>query len=182
METFRDIPNYEGMYQAGTLGNIKSFPQKTGRGSGYLTKGKILKQCTDKGGYKIITLCKNKEHKTKTVHRLIAATYLGESTLDVNHKDGNKGNNNPSNLEYVTKSENTIHAIRNGLLTPNHKKIAEDKRKKVFQINRETNVIEKEYISAHEAARKTGMNRGNISTACRNGVNLVGGYRWSYGK
>ena len=108
MEKFKDIKGYENMYQAGNKGNIKS-----------LITNRILKASKDKSNYKIVTLCKDGKHSTKTVHRLVAITWLGESKLDVNHKDGNKGNNALENLEFITKSENTRHALKNGLFKPN---------------------------------------------------------------
>lgn len=60
-------------------------------------------------------------------------TFVGPSNLEVNHKDGNKLNNNLSNLEYCTSKENMSHAKLKGL-TPNRKgdktgmaKLTEDK-------------------------------------------------------
>jgi len=59
-----------------------------------------------------------KTPKNLYVHRLVAMAYLGtpKEGLEVNHKDGDKHNNKPENLEWVTKSENMLHAARNGLL------------------------------------------------------------------
>jgi len=52
------------------------------------------------------------------VHRLVIATFHGRNdNLLVNHKDGNKKNNCPENLEYMTNSENTLYAISIGLRT-----------------------------------------------------------------
>ena len=66
--------------------------------------------------YESVTLIQDNGQKIrKNVHRLIALAFLGQSTLQVNHKDGNKLNNHFSNLEYVTPSENAIHAINIGL-------------------------------------------------------------------
>ena len=55
--------------------------------------------------------------KAKFVHHIITEFYLGKRPVDmcVNHKDGNKLNNEISNLEYITWAENTKHSYQNGL-------------------------------------------------------------------
>ena len=81
-------------------------------------QGKVLKQ-KSQGHYNIVsyyTPCKKIRHKY--VHRIIMETFVPERSLKddlvVNHKDGNKINNNLENLEWVTSRENTIHAIAIG--------------------------------------------------------------------
>lgn len=76
-------------------------------------KGRALSIWIDRDGYP----CVKVNNKSVKIHQLIAKYYLGER-LDgfcVNHKDGVKTNNHPSNLEYLTISENTLHSIENGL-------------------------------------------------------------------
>lgn len=72
-------------------------------------------------GYRAVTLYDDK-HKRKTylIHQLVAEAFIGPCPAgkDVNHMDGNKRNNRAENLEYVTPSENTIHAYKTGLITP----------------------------------------------------------------
>jgi hypothetical protein len=68
-------------------------------------------------------LCRNGYHRIKVgrkeygAHRLVAIAFIPntENKPDVNHIDGNKQNNSLSNLEWVTKKENMIHAKLNGL-------------------------------------------------------------------
>lgn len=62
--------------------------------------------------------CKGFE-KTYSIHKLVALAFLAnpDNKIAVNHKDGNKHNNHVSNLEWVTFSENQIHAIETGLAT-----------------------------------------------------------------
>jgi NUMOD4 motif./HNH endonuclease. len=105
MEKLKDIKGYEGLYQASSIGKIKSLV-------GRYSNVEFLKEGVTKAGYKTVSLCKDGRRTSKSVHRLIAETFLGNSKLDINHKDGNKSNNNIENLEYVTKSENIKHAIK----------------------------------------------------------------------
>lgn len=100
---FVEIPSYEGLYKVSENGDVMCL---FGR-----NKGKILRQSTNKQGYKTIRLTKPPEsRKHWRIHRLVALAFLGKSELHVNHKDENKANNHISNLEYVTVRENCNHA------------------------------------------------------------------------
>lgn len=86
------------------------FSKKTGR---------KLRQHENAHGY-LTTKVFDPEYcawKQRRVHRLVAETYIDnkESKPEINHKDGNKQNNNVSNLEWVTSKENKTHAWRKGL-------------------------------------------------------------------
>lgn len=81
------------------------------------SKSKQLKTYFTKTGYEAIHLRKNSMRFHKTIHRLVAETFI-DNTLnksEVNHIDGNKSNNHVSNLEWVTSSENKRHARDTGL-------------------------------------------------------------------
>ena len=89
-------------------------------------KGRELSIYKNKDGYLRIKI----NNKHLFIHSIVAKLFLGERPLNyvVNHKDGNKLNNHPSNLEYVTISENTKHSIIHGMhicnrpeLMPNYK-------------------------------------------------------------
>jgi|688.fasta_scaffold68351_1 hypothetical protein len=108
-EQWKDVPDYEGLYQVSNLGNVKS-----------LYKNFILKSSVDRYGYVRFSATKNKKQKTIIVHRLVAQLFVpNPSNLpQVNHKDGDKTNNTAVNLEWVTDSENKLHAYSVGLMTP----------------------------------------------------------------
>lgn len=97
-EIWKKIKGHE-TYEVSNLGRVKSL--KYG-------KERILKQTIDSYGYAIVALCSG-SGKIKKIHRLVASAFLGESELQVNHKDGEKLNNALDNLEYVSNRDNTVH-------------------------------------------------------------------------
>lgn len=109
MEEWRDIKNYEDLYQVSDTGKIRSLYVKT----------RILKQHNSickQNVYMNVKLCRGGICKTFYVHRLIATAFLDsiKNKIHVNHKDGNKLNNNLDNLEWVTRSENQKHSYKMG--------------------------------------------------------------------
>ena len=114
-EYWKNIPEYEGIYQVSNLGNIRSLDRisKIGR----RLKGKILKLSPNRFGYLRFTAENSNGIKTLHVHRVVLSTFATiNEKLQVNHKDGNKTNNKLDNLEWCTDSENKIHAYKNGLM------------------------------------------------------------------
>lgn len=79
-----------------------------------------IKCFTRKDGYQQCTLRENKKPKTVYVHRIVAIQFLknSENMEQVNHKNGIKNDNRVENLEWVTPSENVIHAVKTGLIVP----------------------------------------------------------------
>lgn len=147
-EIWKDVPEYEKFYQVSNLGNFRSLDRIVGYkdGSNRNYPGKPLLTETTKDNYQRITLMKDGKKKRYMAHRLIAFTFLplDKENPVVNHKDGNKSNNNVNNLEWCTASENMQHADRTGLrnMTLNHhpsnsKKIKCIETDKIFSSYRE---------------------------------------------
>lgn len=181
MDLWRDIPDFEGLYQASANGEIRS-----------LYTNIILKPEISKNGYCKVTLCKDKKRKLLSIHRLVAMTYLDNysENLQVNHKDGNKQNNNVSNLEMVTCKENIQHSFKNKLQVakkgkehPLYKKYGVENKtsKKVVQYDMQGNYI-KTWDSIKDVERELGINNSNISSCCNNKKNSAGGYKWQHFK
>src|SRR5690349_7950956 len=104
-EEWRPIPGWEDYYAASTLGRIKRIAK---RNCGHIMKrGRLLK------GYPAATLTRpDRKPLTATLHGLVAAAFIGVRPLglEVNHKDGNKMNTRPDNVENVTPKRNKQHA------------------------------------------------------------------------
>ena len=73
---------------------------------------KDMRIAKTKAGYCYASFSKDSTQKKLLIHRVVMATFVGVSHLQVNHKDGVKSNNCVSNLEYCTSSENLLHAAR----------------------------------------------------------------------
>jgi NUMOD4 motif/HNH endonuclease len=109
-EEWRDIPGWEGLYQVSDCGRVRSLDRFA---TDKNVRGKMLKQGTKKAGYKFVALWKNNTGRPHHTHRLVAAVFCKkkDGADQVNHKDGNKANNNADNLEWVTCAENHHHRM-----------------------------------------------------------------------
>lgn len=104
-EIWKPIKNYENYYEISNLGNVKNIKTQ-----------KILIGDKNNMGYRRVILY-NPIKKRFFIHRLVAYHFCNgyKPNLIVNHKDGNKLNNRANNLEWVTRSENDLHAYKNHL-------------------------------------------------------------------
>lgn len=125
---WRKIKGFEGLYEISNTGMVKSLPRlKHSNNGDYYTREKILKQTSAQGEYYRVPLTdKNHIKKYFLVHRLIAQAFIDNpnNLQEVNHKDGNKLNNNINNLEWCDRKYNVRHAYKMGL-NPSRRKIIE---------------------------------------------------------
>jgi hypothetical protein len=131
MEVWKDVKDYEGIYQISNLGNLKSLKRK---GTGTFTnKEYLLKKGITTKGYYSYGLSKNGKVKTHTLHRLVANHFIENINNEkcVNHKDGNPKNNDISNLEWCSYSENSLHGYRSNGRKNSRRKLTE---KEVLEI------------------------------------------------
>lgn len=116
-EEWRDIPGYEGRYQASSLGRIRSLDRRVNicRGATRLMKGRVLKAAGSKYNPHL-TVVLGHGCNGSLVHRLIASAFLGPCPegQEVRHLDGNPLNNHIANLAYGTRTENILDVLRIG--------------------------------------------------------------------
>lgn len=118
--SYLPIVGYEGLYEVNEQGSVRSVQRiiKGKDGISYPFKERLLRQSAHKDlKYFQVSLWKNNIGTSFYVHRLVAITHIQNpnNLPEVNHKDGNRQNNNVSNLEWCTNLENIRHAINTGL-------------------------------------------------------------------
>lgn len=131
MEEWKDIPDFEGFYQASSFGNIRKIC------------GKPIKQSNSKG-YRVVRFTKNLKRTVESVHRIIAKTFLiRENGKDeVNHINANKSDNNVKNLEWCNRLHNVRHANKMNLINYSKKLNRDDVKKLRLMISSGVTVTE----------------------------------------
>lgn len=126
MNEWKPVKGYEGLYEINKLGCIKSLQKRN--------YNNTLSTRVDRAGYRSTRLCKNGKVIGKFIHRLLAETYIPnpENKKFVNHLNGDKLDNRIENLEWVTHSENMLHAYKIGLIKINSKSIVDHCTGKLF--------------------------------------------------
>ena len=109
-ERWLPVVGYEGYYEVSDHGRVKRMARGPATWPGRILKGSIKRE------YPSVALYRDAERREYSVHRLVMAAFVGPCPEgnEVNHKDGIKANSYVGNLEYVTRSENVIHAVSIG--------------------------------------------------------------------
>lgn len=164
LEEWRDIKDYEGLYQISNKGNVRSL---------YFGKQKILKQAIKVGGYKQVCLYKNKLTKSYQVHRLVGESFIDNPNNSpmINHKDEDGSNNNVENLEWCNNKYNLNYGSRN-------KRLSKSLSKPIIGIN----IINGNIICADSALEldQYGFDHSLISKCCNGIRQSHKGYIWRF--
>lgn len=166
MNNWKDIVGYEGYYQVNSNGQIRN-----------VNTGKVLIGDVNNIGYKRVTLY-SPIKKRFFVHHLVAKHFCDgyKDGLVVNHKDGNKLNNCAENLEWVTRSENDLHAFKLGLRSVypcTFKHVVE-------AYDLKTGEIYKTYKNVQECCDDLNVQRSNVYNCCNGKQNSCRGYGLRY--
>ena len=171
-KTIEGHPNY----MVSNFGRVKSNKTRCIKksvhidGDGY----HLINQTTHPTGYKMLKV----DGETKKVHRLVAEAFIGNerNLKEINHIDGDKSNNNSSNLEWCTRSENLIHAYKTGLRKPiqGHEKV---NAKPVIATNGRTTI---EFFTISAGARFFGVSLSILYGCLKRENNSCCGYTWRF--
>lgn len=175
-EEWRDIKNYEGLYQVSNFGRVRSLK--------YMHKNltETISQSLNKG-YLRVQLHKNATRKVIFVHRLVAFAFpeiCGEwfEGAEINHKNEIRTDNRAENLEWCTVTYNINYGGRTKTATridnPNRGKA-------VLQFDKNGNLI-REWLSSMQIERELGFKQTNVNACCNNKphYNTAYGYIWKF--
>lgn len=166
MEEWKDIKGYEGYYQISSYGHVKNI--KT---------GKIINGDINNTGYKRVCLYAPVK-KRFFVHRLVALHFCDgyQDNLVVNHKDGNKSNNSSENLEWVTRSENDLHAYKLNLRQPHTCKF----KHRIIAYDLKTGETVQIYNNTDDCCNNLNVARTNVYNCCNGKQKSCRGYGLKY--
>lgn len=166
MEEWKDIEGYEGYYQISSYGNVRNI--KT---------NKILVGDTNNVGYRRVCLY-TPTKKRYFIHRLVALHFCKgyKEEYVVNHKDGNKLNNKSDNLEWISRSENDLHAYKLNLRKPT----PSDFKHRIIAYDLNTGKIIKIYNNTQECCDDLKVARSNIYNCCNGKQHSCRGYGLKY--
>lgn len=187
-EVWKPVVGYEGLYEASNFGKIKSLWNWNSSNS----LRKVLSPNNMKIKYKQVYLSKRWKGNTNLVHRIVAKAFIPnpEDKPQVNHINWIKTDNRVENLEWCTRSENSLHAyrqlwkifwFRKSKFCHNRWKILwlSNSSKMVAQMDINWYILNK-FSCWKEASIITKINRWNISACCLGRRNYAGGFKWGF--
>jgi len=176
-EIWKDVAGYEGLYQVSNLGKVKSLNYN------HTGKPKIMSFKHGTTDYLFVSLSKHKRVKNKYIHVMVAEAFVpNKNGLPcVNHIDGDKTNNRVENLEWVTYSQNTRHAIKIGLRTDSNmrgvKGVANKNSRPVWQYTKDGELL-KIWPCVSDAARYYNCSPCTIVNCYMGRIKSCVGYIW----
>lgn len=162
-EIWKDIKDYEGIYQVSNLGRVMR-----------VTTGRVLKPLKHIKGYYRVDLSRNSVTSHQSIHRLVAQAFIPnpENKPQVNHIDEDKTNNSVDNLEWMTTKENNNHGTRN-------ERLSRTQSIPIIATNIKTGES-KQFYGISECARQLGLFQSNITKVLKGKYKQTGGYTFKY--
>lgn len=196
IETFRNIPGYEGLYKISDYGTVVTLNyNKTG-------KRKVMKNHRTKRGYEQVKLFLNGKYKLLSVHRLVWEAFNGPipEGMQIDHINGVNNDNRLCNLRVVTPKENVNNPVTRvryldamNIVNKNHPKnkawveanreaMRKAHNKPVLQLDKKTGEVIRCWECISDAERALGIDGSTISKCCKGKPHnkTAGGFKWRY--
>lgn len=170
-EIWKALPGVPGV-EVSTFGNVRMLDRVVSSEFGTrFTDGRVLNKYDTKDGYLQVCIPVCGKWATKTIHRLVAQTFIPnpDNLPEVNHKDNDRTNNNVENLEWVTHQENIAYREKYGHTARNNAP-----KSPVFAVNLSTLEVSR-FPSQNEASRILGLSQGNINSVIKGKYKSTGG-------
>lgn len=170
-EIWKDMPEYEGLYQVSNMGNIKSFHKSKKHPN---SAEHFLKSTLSSNGYYQVTLYKGDSRRKFQVHRLVAMCFVPNPNgyPQINHKNEDISDNRAENLEWCTAAYNNAYgtARLRGIIT----------KSRMVEQYLPTGQFIARYVCSNIAEQITGISRKLIQQCCRGAIQSACGYVWHY--
>lgn len=176
-EIWKDIKNYEGLYQVSNLGRVRSLDFQCWNGVAFwLKKGGVLVPRLTKSGYCRVQL----KGKDFYIHRLVAEHFLSNPNNfnQVNHKDEDKNNNSVTNLEWCSQKYNNCYGTRLERIASKHRGRMINN-KEIYQLSLDGEILQ-EYPSAMIAASVVNVDNSSICKVANGRLKTAGGFKWRW--
>ena len=175
-EQWRDIKDYEGLYQVSNEGRVKSLNYRQTK------QEKILKAFGNNHGYLMVALSKNGKPIHKLVHRLVAEAFIKNDEgkqEEIDHINGIRDDNRAENLRWCTPEENARNPITLERVKAANRKKAEAMSKKVYVYDTNFNFLSG-FTSTADASRQLECSQGNVVNCCLGSLPSYKGIIFSY--
>lgn len=186
-ETWRDVAGYEGLYEVSNLGNVRGVARTHFRydkqGNAYKVRvpARCLVKKDNSNGYYRVCLSRDNRVRRLLVHRLVAMAFV-ENPDDlpvIDHIDGDRHNNDASNLRWCTQGDNLRYSYQNGRETVI---VREDlKKRQVHAVSRPVVRSDgEEFSSVVAASRALGLSESAVSHVVHGRAKTAGGYSFTF--
>ena len=182
VEEWRPVVGYEGLYEVSDWGNVRSVDRMVkSKGSGErLVTGRLLKQYTDKDGYKRVGLHRNHKQVVVGVHQLVARAFIDnpDNLPIIDHIDSHRDNNMADNLRWFTVPLNnsTEQARRRKSIAASRRN---DNKVRIRQYSLGGEPL-RDFDSSMDMERELGFDRSSVIRVCQGKQHTSYGYKWEY--
>lgn len=186
-EVWRDVVGYEGLYEVSNLGNVRGVARthlrydKQGNAYEVHVPARCLVKKDNSNGYYRVSLSRDNRVRQLFVHRLVAMAFVEnpDNLPVIDHIDGDRHNNDASNLRWCTQGDNLHYSYQNGRETVFVREHI--KKRQVHAVSRPVVRSDgEEFPSVVAASRALGLSNSAVSHVVNGRAKTAGGYSFTF--